>query len=296
MSWLQLSLKTNNDSVDKVSDALTTLGAVSVTLEDAEDQPLLEPKPGETPLWHNITLTALFEMGNNPLKLQQALLALDIGEVGELKFETLEDQDWERAWLDQFKAMPFGKRLWVCPSTESPPDPNGVNILLDPGLAFGTGTHPTTALCLAWLDEVVEQGQTIVDYGCGSGILSIAAFKLGCRRALAIDNDPQALTATEENAKRNHIALSQLSIKLNTEMSAPNKTDLLIANILANPLIELAPKLIELLKPGGKIALSGILSEQAQAVQKTYTDLGITLNPIKTKENWCLLSGVYMAS
>jgi ribosomal protein L11 methyltransferase len=191
--------------------------------------------------------------------------------------------------------MQFGPRLWVCPSTSPPPEPEAINLLLDPGLAFGTGTHPTTALCLSWLDEMVKSGQSVTDYGCGSGILAIAALKLGCQHALAIDNDPQALIATEDNAKRNDIALNRLSIKLDTEVSAPAQTDLLIANILANPLIELAPKLLKLVKPGGQIALSGILEEQADAVAKAYSDLGVNLNPMKKQENWCLLSGLYIS-
>lgn len=292
MPWLQLTLQTNNESVEHVSNVLTELGAVSTTLQDAEDQPLLEPKPGEMPLWHSITLTALFEMASNPIEIQQSLLiALDANNVSGIKFETLEDQNWERAWLDQFQAMLFGKRLWICPTTQTPPNPNAVNILLDPGLAFGTGTHPTTALCLTWLDEQVKNGQTITDYGCGSGILAIAALKLGCKHALAIDNDPQAIIATAENAKRNDIDLNKLSIKLNTELAAAMGTDLLVANILAEPLIELAPTLLSHLNPGGQLALSGILYEQAQDVQSAYTKLGVRFNPMKVKDNWCLLSG-----
>ena len=202
--------------------------------------------------------------------------------------EILEDQDWSRAWLDDFKPMRFGEQVWICPSVYSPPEPNAVNILLDPGLAFGTGTHPTTAMCLTWLDGHPPQDKTVIDYGCGSGILALAAGKLGAKRILAVDNDPQALLATRDNSANN-----QLADRIETFLpdALPHlHCDLLLANILAGPLIELAPIFHTLVKPGGELVLSGLLQSQAETIIQAYKTM-FTLNVEQQLEEWVCLHG-----
>ena len=295
MPWLQLTLHTHHDMANKISDHLSEqMGAVSVTLQDAADEPLLEPQPGETPLWQAVIVTALFDMAQHPLRIQQALQqAFDQKHIRDIQYEELADQDWERAWLKHFQPMQFGQRLWICPSKHTPPEPEAVNIMLDPGLAFGTGTHPTTALCLTWLDQSVKTDDTLIDYGCGSGILAIAGLKLGCSQAVAVDNDPQALIATQSNAGNNHIAADKLDILPSEAFLATprQKFDLVVANILAKPLIALAPHLSKLLKPGGRLALSGILEEQVAEVEIAYQRCGIEIDERQQQEQWCLLTG-----
>jgi ribosomal protein L11 methyltransferase len=207
--------------------------------------------------------------------------------------ELLEDQNWERAWLEHFKPMRFGQRLWICPSTEIPPDPTAVNIILDPGLAFGTGTHPTTALCLEWLDQNNIQNKTVIDYGCGSGILAIAALKLGAKEVWAIDYDPQALEATQENARRNDIDQNKLHV-IFPEKVPTVKIDILLANILANPLIELAPRFAELIKPHGHLVLSGILENQITAITEAYQEW-FQIMPVIEQEGWVRIEGIRLS-
>ena len=205
MTWLQLRLNIVKSDVAEVEDLLLAAGAVAVTLEDNADQPLLEPGVGETPLWSQTRLTALYPADTNMEQVRQALPGSLLQGTAP-RVDILEDKDWEREWMRHYQPMQFGQRLWVCPSWLEPPDPTAVNLLLDPGLAFGTGTHPTTALCLQQLDDMPLNGQTVVDYGCGSGILAVAALKLGATLALGVDNDPQALAACRDNAARNSIA------------------------------------------------------------------------------------------
>jgi len=270
MPWLELHLRLAASEHAKVEAALDAVGALAQTLTDAEDNPVLEPAPGETPLWPQLKLQALFAAERDPLEL---LVDLD-GQLPEnvlrsARFARLDDRDWTRAWMDHYKPMLFGERLWIYPTTIDPPhDPNSVIVRLDPGLAFGTGTHPTTALCLAWLDGLAVRGQSIFDYGCGSGILAVAALKLGASLAYALDNDPQALIASRENAQRNAVDDRLHVLSANGPMPAP--CDLLCANILLNPLIELRERITSTLKPGGSAAFSGMLSGQEVEFMACY--------------------------
>lgn len=265
-------------------------GALSVTLQDAADQPLFEPPPGATPLWSQVRVTALFEAGADVSRIEAALTnRFGADCVERLQIESLDDRDWVRAWMDGYAPMRFGEKLWIVPTGFEAPDPEGVNLLLDPGLAFGTGTHPTTALCLEWLDAHPPVDQVVIDYGCGSGILGIAALKLGAREVWAVDNDPQALTATQDNAERNGVAGR---VKTCLPQHFPGvQADLLLANILANPLIELAPRFAGFVRPGAGLVLSGILAEQAESVRVAYT-AAFTMHPPVQREDWVRLVGV----
>ena len=269
MPWLQLKITSNRDRAETLEDLLLAAGAASVTLEDNADQPILEPALGETPLWDQVRLTGLFDASQNTEAVTgQLTQALD-GELPTYRWEALDDKDWEREWMQHYRAIRCGQRLWICPSWQEPPEPDKVNLLLDPGLAFGTGTHPTTFLCLEWLDGQNLNGQNLVDYGCGSGILGIAALLLGAQRVLGVDIDPQALTATRDNARRNWLAPEAMPVFL-PENCPATQADTLLANILAGPLVELAPRLQQMTCPGGQICLSGILANQAEAVMASY--------------------------
>jgi len=289
MPWLQFSLDVRGDQADAVSAALDAAGALSVTILDAADEPLLEPLPGETPLWKRARIVALFEPGTDPHPLQQTLRSLLEMPALQLQVEQLDDRDWSSTWRDSFGAMCFGRRLWVCPVGENPAQPDAVVVHLDPGLAFGTGTHATTALCLEWLDAHPPAGQSVIDYGCGSGILAIAAHKLGADSVVAVDIDPQALQATRENAVRNQI-YGRLSVMFPQDLD-PGPVDVVLANILANPLIEHAAALAGLVKQGGHIVLTGVLAEQADEVMAAYRqwfDFSATVQ----REEWVLLAGI----
>ncbi|MGK0674367.1 MAG: 50S ribosomal protein L11 methyltransferase [Halothiobacillaceae bacterium] len=286
MPWHQLSLTIPRDQAEALEDTLLELGAVSVTLQDAADVPVLEPLPGETPLWPEVNVVGLFEEWTDTTQVDQALSACGIlnGSWG-----YVEDQDWERVWMDQFQPLRFGQRLWVVPNWIGPPDAQAVNILLDPGLAFGTGTHPTTALCLEWLDGAKLQDKSVLDYGCGSGILAIAALKLGATSAWGIDIDPQALTATRDNAARNGIESWRLHTGLPGALPQDARFDVLLANILMGPLIELAPTLTRHAKPGGALVLSGLLAEQAEGVMTAYA-AAFDFDPPVFKDGWARLT------
>ncbi len=288
MPWIQLILTTDRSQHEPAEQALLDAGALSVTFQDAEDNPVLEPAPGETPLWNKLILTGLFDANHNSEQLKQRLRN-KLGNDIQLKAEQLEDKDWIRAWMDDYKPMQFGHRLWVCPKHLAPPDPDAVNLMLDPGLAFGTGTHPTTALCLQWLDGADVKDKTVLDFGCGSGVLAIAALLLGARHCDGVDIDPQALEATRDNAEANQVS-DKLAVML-PEKLAPQQYDIVIANILAGPLVELAPKLMEHLKPGGHIVLSGILQTQAAEILTAYSPW-CTLEPVTVKEDWIRVNGI----
>lgn len=275
------------EKVEVAEEALWALGAQSVTLLDAGDQPLLEPGPGETPLWPESTLEALLP---DDLPEQEVLLALSAGQLisapTDVNFDELADQDWERAWMDRFQPMRFGDSTWICPSHIEPNAEWPVVVRLDPGLAFGTGTHPTTALCLEWMDSVAFTDKTVTDYGCGSGVLAVAAALKGAAEIVAIDHDPQALTATRDNALRNNVS-ERIQTALPGELDDA-RADVVLANILAGPLIELAERIAGLVRPGGALVLSGILDEQAADVESAYKPLIGTARRV-SREGWVRL-------
>lgn len=287
MPFLQLTLELGKTNPEPVEDALFAAGALSVTLEDAADDPILEPAPGALPLWPTVNIKALFDADTAPQTVLDALQTALQTALPALHFEKLEDRPWEREWLKDFHAMRFGKRLWICPDGQRPDDPDAVIVDLDPGLAFGTGTHPTTALCLQWLDEHAPPPSTIIDYGCGSGILAIAALKLGATRASGLDIDPQALLASRDNAQRNKVS-DALTLSLSDSDLQP--AELLMANILAGPLESLAPRLSALTLTGGQIVLSGVLTGQAGSVQNCYA-AWFDMDPIQVQGDWARLSG-----
>lgn len=285
--WRQLTATVADSAAEAVAELLDRLGALSVSLEDAGDQPLFEPKPGETPLWSSTHVTGLFDDSVDTAIVRLAVEQHFTGQLSAWREDELADQVWERAWLEHFKPMAFGKRLWICPSGFEPPSPDGIIVSLDPGLAFGTGNHATTALCLEWLDGEDLADRSILDYGCGSGILAVAALKLGAQRAYGLDIDPQALTASAENARKNDVA-DRLELLLAD--AKPPPTDLVIANILAQPLIELAPRIVSAVRSGGRLALSGILASQLDSVRDAYR-ADIVLDPPRFREDWALISG-----
>jgi ribosomal protein L11 methyltransferase len=282
--FLQLTLSIGSADPAPFEDALLAAGAASISLEDAGDDPVLEPPPGSTPLWPRVRVKALFDSATHP----DTLRAL----FPDATFEHIADRAWEREWLKDFRPMRFGRRLWICPGGQRPGPDAATDasclIELDPGLAFGTGTHPTTALCLEWLDSAPLSGTFVVDYGCGSGVLAIAALKLGAAAALAIDIDPQALIATRDNAARNHVA-ERLTVAAPDE--APRApADILLANILAEPLVDLAPSFAQRVAPGGSVVLSGILSSQAAPVASRYA-AWFDMRPATIRDDWALLYG-----
>ena len=292
MNWQQLSLNVSANETESLVAFFESAGAVSVTFQDAADQPLFEPDPGDTPLWSETKIIALFDDALDVTLLTQQLAESFGAETAQkLQLETLEDRDWERVWLEDFHPMQFGKNLWICPAGLRPENTaNAVIIDLDPGLAFGTGTHPTTALCLEWLDAHLPTGLEVLDFGCGSGVLGIAALKLGADRVLAADIDEQALWATGENAQRNQVA-ENIQALLPEQMAENYCADIVLANILANPLIELASLLSGYVKPQGRLVLSGILKEQAEAVADAYRPWFDMLSPV-VKEEWVRLEGI----
>ena len=289
MAWLQLHLAADDARVEPLQALLENLGAVAVSMTDAADQPLFEPPPGETPLWKNTIVTALFEQDTDRELLLASLRGAFADDMPAHRFEVLEDQPWERAWMDSFHPMQFGQRLWIVPSWTPAPDPDAVNLSLDPGLAFGTGTHETTALCLEWLDGAELKDRTVMDFGCGSGVLAIAALLLGARHAWACDIDPQALLATQANAEHNGVA-ERLTCMLARDVPADLQCDLVLANILAGPLVELQPQLSRLCRTPGQLVLSGILATQADDICRAYQQ-DFRLNPVAQRNDWIRVSG-----
>ncbi|MFF6011106.1 MULTISPECIES: 50S ribosomal protein L11 methyltransferase [unclassified Rahnella] len=294
MPWIQLKINTTGNDAETLSDALIESGAVSVTFLDTHDNPVFEPLPGETLLWGDTDAIGLYDAETN---MEDVVAMLEneplLGKGFVHKIEQLEDKDWEREWMDNFHPMRFGERLWICPSWRDVPDPTAVNVMLDPGLAFGTGTHPTTAMCLQWLDSLDLTDKTVIDFGCGSGILAIAALKLGAKHVVGIDIDPQAIQASRDNAERNGVS-ERLSLYLPKDQPENLSADVVVANILAGPLRELAPLISVLPVAGGHLGLSGILASQAQSVADAYQDL-FELDPVAEKEEWCRITGVKKA-
>lgn len=303
MPFLQLILPIGAADPAPYEDALLAAGASSITLEDEGDDPVLEPLPGTTPLWPRVRLKALFDHAADPEELLRILNAAVGGTLARAlsgaSFETLADRAWEREWLKDFKPMRFGQRLWICPGGQQPDteqlrgSPTPVLIELDPGLAFGTGTHPTTALCLEWLDAAPIAGKRVIDYGCGSGILAIAAAMLGASELLAIDIDPQALLATHDNAERNGVAqrIKARLVDAPADASDHAPADILLANILAGPLESLAPTFAARVHVGGRLVLSGILRNQAEAVASRYAPW-FDIGPVVVRDDWARLDGV----
>ena len=290
--WQELHCTARKDQIDALEEWFFAAGALSVTLEDQADQPLLEPGPGETPLWDAVQVTALFA-GDYDLKPMLAAFPEEMVTGAPEGIVPVADREWTRVWEDQFQPMQMGKRLWICPSWTPPPERDAVNLLLDPGLAFGTGTHPTTAMCLKALDAAQFENARVVDYGCGSGILGIAAALLGAQRVLGIDNDPQAISASLDNAARNQVSEAQFSASLPDPAALEHwrsSADWVVANILAGPLIELAPALKALLAANGRLLLAGLLEEQAEQIITAYAP-EVTLAIADQQEEWVLLAG-----
>ncbi len=289
MPWIQLKIDSNSAQADEIADLLTESGAQAVSFLDAKDTPMYEPKPGETLLWPDTLVIGLYDAGDDMKAVieylsQQAVLGPNFAH----KLDQLEDKDWEREWMDNFHPMKFGQRLWICPSWRDIPEPDAVNVMLDPGLAFGTGTHPTTSLCLQWLDGLDLADKTVVDFGCGSGILGIAALKLGASEVTAIDIDPQALEATQANAERNQVAE-----KIHTYLPEDQpdlQADVVVANILAGPLRELRPIISAYCRPGGQLVLSGLLEAQAEELAHVYGQ-EFDMDPVAIEGEWARVSG-----
>ena len=294
MPWIQLKINSQAEYAEQIGEMLSASGAQAVTFVDAKDTPMYEPKPGEVMLWPDTQIVGLYDaeydMSRVISQLSQSKL---LGKNFNHKLDQLEDKDWEREWMINFHPMQFGERLWICPSWRDVPDPNAVNVMLDPGLAFGTGTHQTTSLCLRWLDRLELSEATVVDFGCGSGILGIAALKLGAKRVIGIDIDPQALLASQDNANRNDVG-EKIELYL-PEHQPELKADVVLANILAGPIRELRTVITEYCKTGGKLVLSGILDNQAQEVNDLYSH-DFDMDPIKVDGEWARVSGVKIAS
>jgi ribosomal protein L11 methyltransferase len=302
MSWLSLTIETDDARAEVLSDAMLELGALSTDIHDAaagtEGEQLLFDEPGEISgeIWSASELTALF----NPdadinFIVRAAAQAAGLPTLPMYRLTYVEEQDWVRITQSQFSPIQISSRLWIVPSWHAVPDPAAISLVLDPGLAFGTGSHPSTQLCLTWLDETMQGGEDVLDYGCGSGILAIAASKLGARHVVGVDIDPQAVAASRENAIRNQCGEMKAGFHMthfSTQMDPGREAwaDVVVANILANPLIMLAPILMRATRQGGRIALSGILEEQAEAVKEGYRQW-FEMRTAKMHEGWVLLTG-----
>ena len=301
--WLEVTLQAKQQDVEALEDWLFESGALSVTLRDSEDDDdiahaVLEPVPGEVRLWDEVTLVGLFAQDSTPEQVQNALYlaaAMTGLSVPVHRISKLGDREWERAWMDNFRPMQFGERLWICPTEQVAPDSEAITIRLDPGLAFGTGTHATTAQCLAWMGDKTNKsltpfkGQSVIDYGCGSGVLAIAALMLGAGEAWAVDIDEQAILATRTNAAQNNVVE-------NIRVGQPDilgavQVDVLLANILFKPLMSLADDLAQKVKPGGSLVLSGILEEQMEPLRLRYND-NFEFAQNQVQDGWALMTAV----
>jgi ribosomal protein L11 methyltransferase len=287
MKLYEIEFPLENLNLEEVESALLEIGASSITFLDGGDEPVLEPKAGEVRLWSDTLVRALFEESQDPARnLEHLATRLGPHITAFARIRPVAECVWERAWLADWKSMRFGRRLWVCPTAaDAPEDPRAVVVRLDPGLAFGTGTHPTTALCLRMLDALPLSGASVIDYGCGSGILGIAALKLGAARVTAVDLDPQALIATRENAIRNGVSSR---IETQAVPAALQAADCVVANILAGPLVELAPLLTDACIPKGDLLLSGLLKTQAYAVKAAYSS-AFDMVQVIGRDDWCCI-------
>jgi len=288
--WQQIKIYVRSDGAEILEQKLLEAGAISISYLDAKDQPIFATEPGDMALWQSTVVLSLFE-GSRDLAYLLRDLSSDpsIANADKLKISIIQDQNWQAKWMNDFEPIKFGKKLWICPSWHSPPDPSATNIILDPGLAFGSGTHTTTSLCLKWLDQHTTRGSEVIDYGCGSGVLAIAAALLGAEIVHAVDHDQQAIIATTANSVKNAIAKGIIKTYLPTAMPKV-KADILLANILAQPLIDLAENFSKKLKPEGRIVLSGFLENQLDPITKLYNRWFIMDSPSIEKE-WVLLTG-----
>lgn len=290
--WQELRLPATPETLPFLETILAQLGAVAISLTDAKDQPLLEPPPGATPLWRDITIHALFQKHTATKDITDQLIAwLPRSLSNTIEWHTIPEENWIQKWNQALQPFAITERLWICPQHHPIPEQAELPIVLDPGLAFGSGKHPTTALCLSWLDQHLTPGMTCLDYGCGSGILAIAALKLGAKQVIAVDNDPQALHASKENAKQNHIDLQRMPTFSPKSLASMKdiQGDCLIANIVANVLIEHQHCFSQLLKPGGQLVLSGILSHQKQIIKEAFS-AQFNLEATKQQQGWLLMS------
>lgn len=290
MAWVQIRFAVLADHVDSMSDFLMDIGCQSVTFTASnEQQAIYELKPGDINYWATSTCVGLFDAADDMDFVARSIANHpNMDKDFNYKIEQVEDKDWEREWMDNFHPIKFGERLWICPSWRDIPDPDAINVILDPGLAFGTGTHATTALCLKWLEAMDLSDKTVLDFGCGSGILAIAALKLGAKRAIGIDIDPKAIIASQENAERNGVA-DQIELYL-PEDAPQFDTEVIVANILAGPLKELKEVICGYGQPGTLVALSGILAEQANDVANAYQELTELLPP-EQEDEWVRING-----
>jgi ribosomal protein L11 methyltransferase len=289
MDWRQFTMNLNSLEADEVESVFSRHGALSITFSDAGDNPVLEPAPGETPMWSNTKITGLFTADADFQSLREDLLSVfDLDDLPANEIEDLEERAWEREWLKDFRPMKFGHRLWVSPKDMVVEDDNAIIVRLDPGLAFGTGTHETTALCLEWLDSLDLAGKRVLDMGCGSGILAIAATKLGASVAHGTDIDPQAIIASHQNAADNGV--SDKTTFVTDPSLLDNQYDIVIANILAGTLIELAAEISKRTVHGGRMALSGILSAQVSGVSDAFAPW-FTLKPATMNNDWARVTG-----
>ena len=281
-SFVELSFELGPLDPEAAEAACFACGATSVTFVDSQDDPILEPLPGEFRLWPATRLQALFNGEQAQALANELSEALGVS-PRVIRARLVADRVWEREWLKDFHAMRFGTRLWICPHHEQVEDPNAVVVKMDPGLAFGTGTHPTTALCLEWLDRGPVAGARIIDYGCGSGVLAVAAARLGAAEAHCFDIDPQALIATHDNAEAN--AVESRVYLHDSEQSLPGKVDVLLSNILSGPLCELAPRFAGLVRPDGDLVLAGLLEQEVSDVTRAY-DAWFDIRPFGKREGW----------
>ncbi|SDC05133.1 50S ribosomal protein L11 methyltransferase [Acinetobacter boissieri] len=296
MKWLQIHITVDQAQVEITESLLLSLGAVSVTLDDAEDQALLEPLPGETPLWNKVIVTGIYQQDDSETIDVNALISflnMQLPAHTTIRHDILEDQVWERTWMDYYEPIQIADHFWIVPEWLTPPDPQAVNLKLDPGLAFGTGNHASTFLCLQWLGKTDLKGKTVIDYGCGSGILGVAALLLGAEKVYATDIDPQAVLATRQNAELNNVSdglFVDLPENFNQQFEA-QQADVLVANILAGPLMALAPEFSRLTKPHAAFALAGVIEEQLQDVCDAYAPLFEVTEVEKREQHWCRISG-----
>lgn len=287
MAWLQFRLETSAAAAPLCEELLLELGAAAVTLEDNADQPLFEQTRKEQQLWQQTRVSGLFPADADTQGLWQAL-PQSLREQSQWQAEILEDKDWEREWMQHYQPLQYAPNLWICPSWLEPPQPEAINIMLDPGLAFGTGTHPTTSMCLKLLAALDLHDKQVTDFGCGSGVLAIGALLLGAKAALGVDTDPQALVASRSNASGNNIDDQRLQLALPQNLDGREQADIVVANILAGPLCDLAPTLCAQLRPQGTLILSGILAEQVAVIQASYP---LELEIAAQQDGWVALRG-----